>query len=214
MFAHATAQPIIELIERMRAAVGKPKRDFEREEARRGGRRARRGPVDKGILESSLIKDKKLALRRLQEGQGGHGRAPSRRSSAPRSSPSTRSSSRPSSTSESTRSSATTSSRENKRIDGRDMKTIRPIATRGRHFPARPRLGALPARRDAGHRHDDPRHVERRAEDRRVDRRAVEALPAPLQLPSLLDRRDQAHARPRAARDRPRSPRRAGAPLA
>src|ERR1019366_7216691 len=30
MFAHRTAQPILELIERMRAAVGKPKRTFER----------------------------------------------------------------------------------------------------------------------------------------------------------------------------------------
>ncbi len=29
MFAHETAQPIIDLIERMRAAVGKPKREFE-----------------------------------------------------------------------------------------------------------------------------------------------------------------------------------------
>ena len=32
MFAHATAQPVIELIERMRAAVGKPKRRFERKQ--------------------------------------------------------------------------------------------------------------------------------------------------------------------------------------
>ena len=42
-------------------------------------------------------------------------------------------------------------------------------------------------------------------------RRALEALHAPLQLPALLDRRDQADARPRPPRDRPRRPRRARA---
>jgi polyribonucleotide nucleotidyltransferase len=59
MFARKEALPIIELIERMRAAVGKEKRVFEPKKlpedvARRVGQ-----IVDKGILESSLIKDKK-----------------------------------------------------------------------------------------------------------------------------------------------------------
>ena len=59
MFAHAAAQPILELIERMRAAVGKTKRVFERKTlpADVAGRVA--AICDKGILESSLIKDKK-----------------------------------------------------------------------------------------------------------------------------------------------------------
>ena len=59
MFAHAAAQPILELMERMRAAVGKTKRVFERKTlpADVAGRVA--AICDKGILESSLIKDKK-----------------------------------------------------------------------------------------------------------------------------------------------------------
>ena len=57
-FAHRAAQPILELIERMRAAVGKPKRVFapEKLDAAIAARVAT--IVDKGILESSLIKDK------------------------------------------------------------------------------------------------------------------------------------------------------------
>jgi polyribonucleotide nucleotidyltransferase len=58
MFAHKAAQPIIELIERIRGAVGRTKRPFEPAKlpAEVGTRIA--GLVDKGILESSLIKDK------------------------------------------------------------------------------------------------------------------------------------------------------------
>ena len=138
--------------------------------------------------------------------RGADGRA--RRREASRRS---RSSSRKSSRSASTTSSATTCSRERKRIDGRDMKTIRPIVCEVGHPPARARLGALPARRDAGGRDDDARHVERRAEDRRAHGRALEALHAPLQLPAVLDRRDEAAARPGPPRDRPRRPRRARA---
>ncbi len=59
MFAHKAAQPIIELIEKMRAAVGKPKRVFEPKklDAKIAARIAQ--IVDKPIIESSLIKDKK-----------------------------------------------------------------------------------------------------------------------------------------------------------
>jgi polyribonucleotide nucleotidyltransferase len=58
MFAHKSAQPIIELIERIRGAVGKAKRPFEPAKlpAEVGTRIA--ALVDKGILDSSLIKDK------------------------------------------------------------------------------------------------------------------------------------------------------------
>jgi polyribonucleotide nucleotidyltransferase len=59
MFAHKTAQPILELIERMRAAVGKTKRPFTAKKlpAEIAGRIP--ALVDAGILTSSLIKDKK-----------------------------------------------------------------------------------------------------------------------------------------------------------
>ena len=59
MFAHRSAQPIIELIERMRAAVGKAKRLFEPKKLppEIGSRVA--ALVDAGIMKTSLIKDKK-----------------------------------------------------------------------------------------------------------------------------------------------------------
>jgi polyribonucleotide nucleotidyltransferase len=59
MFAHRTAQPILELIERMRAAVGKPKRTFETKTLPPEVAVRIREMSDKEILEASLIKDKK-----------------------------------------------------------------------------------------------------------------------------------------------------------
>ena len=82
---------------------------------------------------------------------------------------------------------------------------------RGRHLPARARLGALHPRRDADPlqrraRHDADGHAPRHA--RAADH---EALLAPLQLPALLGRGGGLHARPEAPRHRPRRARRAGA---
>jgi len=59
MFAHKTAQPILELIERMRAAIGKPKRTFERKTLPPEVAAVVKDLSDKEILASSLIKDKK-----------------------------------------------------------------------------------------------------------------------------------------------------------
>jgi polyribonucleotide nucleotidyltransferase len=59
MFAHKTAQPILELIERMRAAVGKPKREFERKSLAPEVAGAIKDLCDKEILQASLIKEKK-----------------------------------------------------------------------------------------------------------------------------------------------------------
>src|SRR5262249_10551251 len=58
MFAHRTAQPILELIERMRAAIGKPKRTFTRKAlpAEVAGRV--KAMCDTAILEASLIQKK------------------------------------------------------------------------------------------------------------------------------------------------------------
>src|SRR6185437_4883899 len=58
MFAHKTAQPILELIERMRAAVGKPKRTFEKKALTADVAGIVKDLADKEILASSLIKDK------------------------------------------------------------------------------------------------------------------------------------------------------------
>jgi polyribonucleotide nucleotidyltransferase len=59
MFAHKTAQPILELIERMRAAVGKTKRAFERKTLAADVAGKVKEIADAEILTSSLIKEKK-----------------------------------------------------------------------------------------------------------------------------------------------------------
>ena len=59
MFAHRAAQPIIELIERMRAAVGKQKRAFTPKKIPAEIAARVSAIVDAGIIKSSLIKDKK-----------------------------------------------------------------------------------------------------------------------------------------------------------
>jgi polyribonucleotide nucleotidyltransferase len=59
MFAHKAAQPILALIEGMRAAVGKPKRAFQKKTLAPEIALRVKDMCDKEILESSLIKDKK-----------------------------------------------------------------------------------------------------------------------------------------------------------
>ncbi len=59
MFAHKAAQPILELIEKLRAAVGKPKRPFEPKKLPADVAAKIPPLVDKQILEASLIKEKK-----------------------------------------------------------------------------------------------------------------------------------------------------------
>ncbi|MCL2722959.1 MAG: polyribonucleotide nucleotidyltransferase [Polyangiaceae bacterium] len=59
MFAHSEAQPILALIEKIRSAVGKPKRPFEPKKLPAEIAEKIPSIVDKAILESSLIKDKK-----------------------------------------------------------------------------------------------------------------------------------------------------------
>jgi polyribonucleotide nucleotidyltransferase len=58
VFAQKAAQPILELIERMRAAIGKPKRSFTPEKLDEKLANRVAAISDKGILESSFIKDK------------------------------------------------------------------------------------------------------------------------------------------------------------
>ncbi len=59
MFAHKTAQPILELIERMRAAVGKAKRTFEKKTLPADIAAKVKQIADGELLTSSLIKEKK-----------------------------------------------------------------------------------------------------------------------------------------------------------
>jgi polyribonucleotide nucleotidyltransferase len=59
MFAHKTAQPILQLIEGIRAAVGKPKRTFERKTLPPEVAATIKELADAEILRASLITDKK-----------------------------------------------------------------------------------------------------------------------------------------------------------
>ncbi len=76
-----------------------------------------------------------------------------------------------------------------------------------RHPAARARLGAVHPRRDPGAGDRDARHRRGRAVDRRPAGDVQGDLPAALQLPALLGRRDRAHGRPAPPRDRPRQAR-------
>ena len=93
------------------------------------------------------------------------------------------------------------------RIDGRDVKTRAPDRLRGRRAAAHPRLGAVHARRDPGAGRGDARHRRGRAMHRRAAGHLQGIVPAALQLPAVLGRRDRAPRRARPARDRPRQAR-------
>ena len=72
-----------------------------------------------------------------------------------------------------------------KRIDGRDLETVRPIVCRGRRPAAHPRLGAVHPRRDPGAGRRHARHRRGRAVHRRAAGHLQGDLPAALQLPAL-----------------------------
>ena len=76
-----------------------------------------------------------------------------------------------------------------------------------RHPAARARLGAVHPRRDAGAGGGDARHRRGRAVHRQPGRHLQGALPAALQLPSLLGGRDRPHGLAGPSRDRPRQAR-------
>ena len=91
-----------------------------------------------------------------------------------------------------------------KRIDGRDLTTVRPIVVRGRRTAAHARFGAVHPRRNPGAGGDHARHRRGRAIHRRAAGDLQRDVPAALQLPALLGRRDRPHGRHQAARNRPR----------
>ena len=168
MFAHETAQPILELIERMRAAVGKPKRTFERKTL----------PAD---------------VAAKVEGARGPGHPRPRRSSRRRRRATTRYKATKTKVVEAVTAMvgaegfAKIEKLVKEEFEERKYHVVRnyvlsraqahrrarhdddpPHRVRGGHLPARPRLGALPARRDAGRRR--PRRWARRATSRRSTR--------------------------------------------
>ena len=82
---------------------------------------------------------------------------------------------------------------------------------RGRHLPARARLGAVHPRRDPDPLQRRARHDAHGHADRHARAGDHEEVLAPLQLPALLGRGGRLHARPEAPRHRSRRARRAGA---
>ncbi len=102
------------------------------------------------------------------------------------------------------------------RVDGRDTRHDPSHQHRDGRPAAYARLGALPARRDAGARGRDARHLRRRAADRqhRLAGRDDEVVHAALQLPAVLHRRSEDDPRHQPPRNRPRRAGRAGAAAA
>ena len=94
---------------------------------------------------------------------------------------------------------------------GARREEIRADLRRGRPAAAHARLRALHPRPDAGPVRRRPRHDARGDAPGQPRARDVQALLPPLQLPALLGRGGGLHARPQAARHRPRRARRAGA---
>ena len=82
-----------------------------------------------------------------------------------------------------------------------------PDRLRSRRAAAHPRLGAVHPRRDAGAGGVDARHRRRRAIRRRAAGNLQGNLPAALQLPALLGRRNRPPRRSGTARNRPRQAR-------
>ena len=82
-----------------------------------------------------------------------------------------------------------------------------PDRLRGRRTAARARLGAVHPRRDAGAGDRHARHRRGRAVDRRAAGNLQGNVPAALQFPAVLGRRDRPHGRAAPARDRPRQAR-------
>ncbi len=190
MFAHKAAQPLLDLQEKLRAAVGKPKREFIAAGEGSGDRRARRRHRRREDPGRDGDPREARALRRARRRRQRDRRGADRRatpSGCPRSR--RRSSRRRRSTCASwCCRPASASTAATPADDPRHH-------LRGRPPAAHARLGAVHARRDPGAGHDHARHEPGRAAHRRAHRRRREALPAALQLPALLDGRGEAAAR-------------------
>ena len=214
MFAHEPAQPILELIEKLRAAVGKPKREFDAEDAPRRRSKARvaalvderssaghrASPTRRRATTATRRSKKKLAetltaelgaekCARAREAHQGRVRG----AQGPR------------------RPRATCSTR-GKRIDGRDTQDDPPDHDA--------RSGLLPrVHGSALFQRGETQAIVTTTLGTSTDEQKIDALTGErwkrfllhYNFPPLLDGRDQADARPRPSRDRPRRPRRARA---
>jgi polyribonucleotide nucleotidyltransferase len=93
---------------------------------------------------------------------------------------------------------------EGHRVDGRKMNEIRPLERRGRRHPQSARLRAVHPRPDPGAVHRHPFHPLRQSEAGHHLGRGREALHAPLQHAAVLHRRSQSRPFHRPPRIRPR----------
>ena len=163
MFGHRGFQPVIDAIIKLAELAAKEPRDFTAAELSRA--RDRRCSSIAESRPARRLQDHRQAgaLRRRRRRQGeGQGSASAAQGEEP-----------PKWTAEQVadgrsrtcrpRSSAGTSSTPARRIDGRDLKTVRPIVVGSRHPAAHPRLGAVHPRRDAGARGRHARHRRGRA---------------------------------------------------
>ena len=205
MFAHKEAQPLIDLQDKLRAAVGKPKRVFVPPAKDpvivcqgRGDRQPEDRSGDGHPRQARALRGARRGGRRDQD-RPGRDLPGSRRARW----------ARPIESAKKKHLRELVLNTGKRRIDGRAARRDPADHLRGRRAAAHPRLGAVHARRDAGAGHHHARHQPGRAAHRGAHRQHRQALPAPLQLPAVFDRRDQAAARRQPARGRPRPPGRA-----
>ena len=181
MFAHQAAQPLLDLQEKLRAAVGKPKREFTPPQKDPAIVSRVAAVANEKISAAMAIRDKHERYGALDaagaaDRRGAHARVPRPRrrdqgglrvgqEEAP------------------ARARARHAAPHRRPRHGRHPRHH----LRGRRAAAPARVVAVHARRDAGARHGDPRHEPGHAAHRGHHGRHREALPAALQLPALLD---------------------------
>ncbi len=204
MFAHQAAQPLIDLQEKLRAAVGKPKRVFV-PPVKDPAIVAKVAALANQKIEAAMaIRDKHERYAAL-DAAGGETKAALAETFPDRGAE----------VGEAYESAKKKHLRELVLNTGSAASTaarttdIRTITCEVGVLPRTARLVAVHARRDAGAGHDHARHQPGRAAHRGAHRRHRQALHAALQLPAVLDGRDEAAARRQPPRGRPRPPGRA-----
>ena len=200
MFGHRHFQPVIEAIIKLAEKAAKEPRELGRRRqcsAREGNTRPRREGPARRLFDPGQAGAPERRRRRQGQGHGaflpGGRRAGIRQAARCRRVQGTRSQDR-----------ALEHSRHqqaHRRPRSQDRASDH---RRSRRAAARAWLGAVHPRRDPGAGGRHPRHRRGRAVDRCVAGQLQGIVPAALQLPALLGRRDRPHGRHQASRNRPR----------
>ena len=197
---HAAIKRIVDTIDALAKEAGKPKREVPEEGSTT---RAFYREVEEKVIDSARRRDAHARqARELRHGRSGAGASSSRIDSRRRSAAQGRSEGDLQRAQG--KGAARRSAREGRASRRPQVRRDPADLVRSRRAAPRSRLGCVYARRDAGARHRDARHVGRPAEDRNGRGRGLPPVHAALQLPAVLGGRSAVPARTRPARSRPR----------